>query len=492
MSDAGVDCDVLVVGAGPGGYVAARRAAQLGLRATVVDVGPLGGTCLNVGCIPSKAVIHAAETFAAVAGADDLAHLGIATSSPTLDLAATMAWKDGIVAKLTTGVGSLLASAGVRCVSGRATIVDGKTVRVATASGEETIRTANLVIATGSQPVELTHLPFGGRVLSSTDVLAVTEVPGRLVVVGAGYIGLELGTAFRKLGADVTVVEVQSRILPVYDGALTRPVQTRLDKLGIHTMLGATAGGLSDDGAALTVTDADGAITSLPVDAVLVTVGRRSLTAGFGLETLDLDMAGHAVAIDDECRTSMRGVYAIGDVTGEPMLAHRASAQGVLVAEVISGLRRSWSGRIVPEVCFTDPEVISVGLSPDAADTAGIDHVSGTFPFAANGRALTLDRPDGFVRVVARRDDHLVLGVQAVGAAVSELAAGCVALIEMGAVLDDVAMIVHPHPQLGEAIHEAALAALGRSRALEHSTSQDPVRPASDRTSGAVRADRGG
>ena len=459
----GVDCDVLVLGAGPGGYVAARQAARLGMRTTLVDSGPLGGTCLNVGCIPSKAIIHAADRFAEAANADVLASLGITSAAATIDLAATMAWKDGVVARLRDGVGSLMDSAGVRCVSGHATVVDGKTVQVATASGDETIRTANLVIATGSRPVELTGLPFGGRVISSTEALALTQVPERLVVVGAGYIGLELGTAFCKLGAEVTMVEVQPRILPLYDAALTRPVMKRITALGIQTMLRATAGTMNEAGDALAVTDAGGATVEVPADLVLVTVGRRARVEGFGLEALDLEMNGSALRIDDECRTSMRGVFAIGDVTGEPMLAHRASAQGVLVAEVIAGTRRSWAGRVVPEVCFTDPEVISVGLSPDAAGVVGIDHVVGTFPFSANGRALTLARPDGFVRVVARRDDHLVLGVQAVGADVSELAAGCCTLVEMGALLEDVAAIIHPHPQLGEAIHEAAIVALDRA-----------------------------
>lgn len=463
MSDASLDCDVLVVGAGPGGYVAAQRAAQQGLRTTIVDGGPLGGACLNVGCIPSKAVIHAADAFAMAAGPGPASRLGISVGAVTIDLAATMAWKDGVVTTLRHGVGSLMDSAGVRCVSGWATIVDGKTVSVSTADGEETIRTANLVIATGSRPVALDQLPFGGRVLSSTEALALTAVPDRLAVVGAGYIGLELGTAFRKLGAQVTLIEVQPRILPLYDAVLTRPVMARLTALGVHTMLGATAGALSDTGDTLRVADTDGHAIDVPADVVMVTVGRRAALDGFGLETLDLDMDGTSLRIDDECRTSMRGVYAIGDVTGEPMLAHRASAQGVLVAEVIAGKRRSWAGRVVPEVCFTDPEVISVGLSPDAADGLGIDHVVGTFPLSANGRALTLDRPDGFVRIVARRDDHLVLGVQAVGVAVGELAAGCCTLVEMGAVLEDVAAIVHPHPQLGEAIHEAALVAISRA-----------------------------
>ncbi len=450
---------MLIVGAGPGGYVCALRAAQLGLKTIIVDSGPVGGTCLNIGCIPSKAIIHAADEFAASAGNP---HLGIATTGATIDLAATMAWKDGVVHRLTGGVATLLDHGGVRRVTGRAEIVDGKTVRVGNGAEETVLRTANLVIATGSQPVELPGLPFGGGVLSSTEALALTEVPGRLVVVGAGYIGLELGTAYRKLGSVVTVVEVQPRILPIYDDQLTRPVAARLRALGIEVLLGATAQGLTDDGGALVVTESAGETRTLPADAVLVTVGRRPVTDGWNLESLDLDMAGRAVAIDDQCRTSMRGVYAVGDITGEPMLAHRAMAQGSMVAEIIAGMRRGWGGRVVPEVCFTDPEIVKVGLSPEEATAAGIDHIVGRFPLAANGRALTLDRNDGFVRVVARRDDHLVLGLQAVGAEVSELASSFCASVEMGSVLEDIADTVHAHPSLGEAVHESVLAALGR------------------------------
>ncbi|MEO5898536.1 MAG: dihydrolipoyl dehydrogenase [Ilumatobacteraceae bacterium] len=454
------DCDLLIIGAGPGGYVCALRAAQLGLSTIIVERAHVGGTCLNIGCIPSKAVIHAADTFAASRGD---ARLGIFTTGASIDLAATMSWKDGVVTRLTNGVATLLDHGGVRRIEGRAEIIDGKTVRVATSAGDVVLRTAHLVLATGSEPVPLPHLAFGAKVLSSTEALALTDVPEHLVVVGAGYIGLELGTAYRKLGSAVTVVEVQTRILPQYDAQLTRPVATRLGSLGVEVLLGATAGGLTAAGEALTITDATGETHDLPADAVLVTVGRRPVTGGWNLESLDLTMHGRAVRVDDECRTSMTDVFAIGDLTGEPMLAHRAMAQGSMVAEIVSGLRRSWDGRVVPEVCFTDPEIVKVGMSPDEATVAGIEHIVGRFPLAANGRALTLDRSDGFVRMVARADNHLVLGIQAVGAAVSELSSSFCVALEMGAVLEDVAATVQAHPSLGEAVHESALAALGRS-----------------------------
>jgi dihydrolipoamide dehydrogenase len=287
-------------------------------------------------------------------------------------------------------------------------------------------------------------------------------VPSRLVVVGAGYIGLELGTALRKLGAQVTVVEMAERILPLYDAALTRPVAKRLEHLGVRVVLGSTAAAAAEGGGVV-VTDGAGGQTTVPADVVLVTVGRRPALDGWGLEQLDLDRDGMALRIDDRCRTSMRGVWAIGDATGEPMLAHRAMAQGQLVAEVVAGQRRSWDERVIPEVCFTDPEIVSVGLSPDAAEGRGIATTVGTFALAANGRALTLGRPDGFVRVVARQHDHLLLGIQAVGAGVAELSGAFCTAVEMGAVLEDVAAIVAAHPTLGEAATEAAFAALGRS-----------------------------
>jgi dihydrolipoamide dehydrogenase len=333
---------------------------------------------------------------------------------------------------------------------------------VGSSEGDVTVRTSNLIIATGSRPIELAHLPFGGTVISSTEALALTELPPALVIVGAGYIGLELGIAFRKLGSSVTIVEMLDRILPQYDQMLTRPVMKRLGQLDIPVMLETVATRLTESGDALVVTDAGDVEVELPADKVLVTVGRTTAVEGWGLETLDLDMDGSRIRIDDRCHTSMRGVYAIGDVTGEPMLAHRAMAQGEMVAEIIAGLRRSWDKRAIPEVCFTDPEIVSVGLSPEQAATDEIDCVVDSFAFAANGRALTLDRADGFVRIVARRDDHLVLGVQAVGPGVAELSSEFCLALEMGATLEDLAATVHAHPTLGEAVPEAALKALGR------------------------------
>lgn len=456
-----ITCKVLVIGAGPGGYVCAIRAGQLGLDTVIVDGAPLGGTCLNVGCIPSKALIHAADEFhkldEAAAGNTPF---GLSASSPKIDFARTIAWKDGIVERLNLGVGGLLKKAGVKSIRGWAKFVDGKTVQVATDTGIQTIRAETIVIATGSEPVELPDLPFGDRIISSTGALALKQVPEAMAVVGGGYIGLELGTAFAKLGSRVTVVEAADRVLPQYDAELVRPVLARLEELGVTVLTGAKAGGLDKKGLKI---DHGGQKKTVPADKVLVTVGRRPKTEGYGLEELDLDRSGRFIRIDDRCRTSMRGVYAIGDVSGEPMLAHRAMAQGEMVAEILAGERRSWDKVAIPAICFTDPEIVTVGLGPVEAEADGHRTISKLFPFQANGRAMTTAREDGFVRVVAREDNHLLLGVQAVGAHVSEMAAGFVLALEMGARLEDVAATIHAHPTHGEAFQEAALRTLGHA-----------------------------
>ncbi|MBZ9737048.1 dihydrolipoyl dehydrogenase [Mesorhizobium sp. CA18] len=459
-----ISCKLLVIGAGPGGYVCAIRAGQLGVDTVIVEFGKPGGTCLNVGCIPSKALIHAAEEFgkiAHMAGGKD--PLGIKVPAPTLDLAKTVGWKDGIVSRLNSGVAGLLKKARVKTVHGWASFRDGKTVEVETETGTQVIRAETVVIATGSAPVELPFLPFGGPVISSTEALDLGEMPNKLAVVGGGYIGLELGMAFARMGAKVTVVEALPRVLAQYDAELTRPVLKRLGELGVEVMTGANAKGLSAKGDALLVETADGKNAKIAADRILVTVGRKPLTEGWGLEQIDLDMAGKFIRIDDQCRTSMRGIFAIGDVTGEPMLAHRAMAQGEMVAEIVAGHKRSWDKRAIPAICFTDPELVTAGLSPEEAKALAGEIKIGQFPFAANGRAMTKQGEDGFVRVVARADNHLVLGIQAVGQGVSELSAAFGLALEMGARLEDIAGTVHAHPTQGEGFQEAALKALGHA-----------------------------
>ena len=460
---ADINAKVLVVGGGPGGYVTAIRAGQLGLDVVLAEQGGrnggLGGTCLNVGCIPSKALIHAAEAFYQAVEQSLRAPLGIKVERPTVDFPRTIEWKDGVVGRLTGGVGALLKRHRVKILQGRAEMIDGKSCRIETDTGPQVVRAEHVVLATGSVATALPNLPFGGKVISSTEALSLGAIPERLAVVGAGYIGLELGMAYAKLGSKVTVIEAEDRILPVYDAELNRPVVRRLKALGIEVLTSTRASGLSNDGLAIDGT----AARSIAADKILVATGRRARLEGFGLEKLDLTMNGRFVQIDERCTTSMRNVWAVGDLTGEPMLAHRAMAQGVVAAERIAGQRSVFDGRVIPAVCFTDPEIVTVGLSPEEARKAGREVLTAQFPFQANGRALSMAAEEGFVRVTARADNHLVLGIAAVGAGVSELAGEFGLALEMGARLEDIGGTIHAHPTLGEAFHEAGLRALGEA-----------------------------
>ncbi|TDR93035.1 dihydrolipoyl dehydrogenase [Enterovirga rhinocerotis] len=464
-----IRADVLVLGGGPGGYVAAIRAGQLGLDTILVEADRPGGTCLLRGCIPSKALIHVAAKFAGMEHAAREPALGIGLSGPpTIDLAATMLWKDGIVDRLSGGVTALLKRAKVRVIRGWGTMRDGKTCEVAEADGSTTtVRAGSVVLATGSEPAALPSLPFGPKILSSTEILSLRERPRRLAVVGAGYIGLELGTVFARLGTQVTVIEAADTILPGFDAELAAPVARWLEAAGVTLHLGTKASGFreTEEGVTLALARGDGSVEELTADLVLVAAGRRPRIGGWGLDGLPIDRDGPFVRVDETCRTSMTGVYAIGDLVGEPLLAHKASAQGEMVAEVIAGRRRRFAPAAIPAICFTEPEIVSVGLSPAEAAARGLKTKVGRFPFAANGRALTLEggRDGGFVRILANAADHRVIGVQAVGTHISELSAAFVTAIEMGAVLDDVAATIQAHPTLGEAFHEAALAALGHA-----------------------------
>ncbi|WP_242127358.1 dihydrolipoyl dehydrogenase [Sphingobium sp. Sx8-8] len=451
---------VLVVGGGPGGYVAAIRAGQLGLDTVLVDGDRLGGTCLIRGCIPSKALIHVAGLYEEMAAAaEEKGRFGIHLGArPALDFAETVAWKESVVDRLSGGVSALLRKAKVKVVTGWATFSDAKTCIVESAHSTAAIRAEHVILATGSTAVELPFLPFGDKVITSTEALALGEVPKRLVVIGAGYIGLELGIAFAKLGSEVSIVEAQDRILPLYDAKLTDPVRNWLNRHGVTLHLGARALGLSGD--ALEIETRAGERMALPADKILVTVGRTPRIGGWGLEAMALAMDGGFVAVDDRCATSTNNVWAIGDLVGEPMLAHKASAQGEMVAEIIAGHRRRFDPVAIPAVCFTEPEIVSVGL--DAADD---NHVVGQFPLQANGRALSMDggNDGGFVRTIAEAGGGRIVGIQAVGRHISEMAGEFATLIEMGATLQDVAGIIHAHPTLGEATHESALKALGRA-----------------------------
>lgn len=459
-----LSCTVLVVGAGPGGYTAAIRSGQLGLKTIVVENAKAGGTCLNIGCIPSKALIHAADLYSKVLeSASEKTKFGIHSENPRIELAETIRWKDQIVHRLSSGIEGLLEKAGVQRVQGWARFIDGKTVVVETPdSGPPMeIRAEYIILATGSRPVELRDLPFGGKVISSTEALSLTSLPEKLVVVGGGYIGLELGSAYQKFGSKVTIVEATDQILPNFDAELVRPISRRLKQLGVTVLTGAMAIGMAEDSKGVMIKTADNSISELPADQVVVTVGRAPVVDGWGLEELDLDRNGSAVSVDSGCRTSMAGVFAVGDLTGEPMLAHRAMAQGSLVAEIIAGKRRRWDKVAIPAVVYSDPEIVTVGLSPDQARQEGFEVIEGRFPYSASGRALTMSDTDGFIRVVARADNHLVLGIQGVGADISELSSAFTLALEMAARLEDIGETIHAHPTRSEALQEASLHALG-------------------------------
>ena len=468
-------CDVLVVGAGPGGYVAGIRAAQLGLKTIVVEGDKAGGTCLIRGCIPSKAIIHAAERFESLRQhSSEGGHMGLSVSGkPEVDMAALVSWKDDIVERLNKGVEGLLKGAGAELVKGWATFEGPKSCNVETSDGAVGIEAENVIIATGSSHIDLPFMPCDEQfILSSTGALDLDSLPKSVAIVGGGYIGLELGCALAKLGTEVTVVEGLDCILAIMDSELRRPLEIWLKKHGVvvHTKALARGAEIKGKGAARKVEltfEKDGAEHSVKVDRVLVTVGRKPHTKGWGLENtgVRMDAAGRFIRIDRQCRTSVPGVYAIGDVAGEPMLAHKASAEGEMVAEIIAGHQREFDKVAIPAIVFTEPEIISVGLTPDEAEERGEQVIVGKFPLAASGRALSIEaeKTGGFIRVTARESDHVILGVQAVGTHIAEMHAEFVLALEMGALLEDVAGTIHAHPTMSEAFHESVLKTLGHA-----------------------------
>ncbi len=467
-------CQVLVIGAGPGGYVAAIRAGQLGLSTIIVEGEKAGGTCLIRGCIPSKALIHAAHQFHKLAKhASNDGHMGISIPGPAeLNMGNLVEWKEGIVTRLNKGVEHLLKNAGAELVTGWAEFQDAKTVKVGEGKDAIIIQAENVVLANGSVPIELPFMPYDDNVISSREALSLEELPKHVAIVGGGYIGLELGITFRMLGSEVTVVEAMDSVLPIFDKEIRRPLEIAIKKQKIKTHLGVFAKGVeqSKDGRTqLNFIDKnekdESKMQNIVVDKVLVTVGRKPNSAALSPTGVALDERGF-VKVNDRCETNMRGVYAIGDVcdSGE-MLAHVASFQGEMVAEIIAGHKRAYDPVAVPAIVFTEPEIVSVGLSPEEAKEAGHPVIVGKFPLGANGRALTqeAEKSAGFIRVCAREDDHRILGIQGVGTHISELVGEWTLALEMGALLEDIAGTIHAHPTMTEMTHEAVLATLGHA-----------------------------
>ena len=462
--DTATATDLLVIGAGPGGYVAAIRGAQSGLDTTLVEKDAYGGVCLNRGCIPSKAFIHGADVAHEAGSAEEL---GI-HADPDIDMSRMQAWKSGVVDQLTSGVEKLCKANGVSLLEGTATFDDEHTARIANSGEEvETVAFEHAVIATGSRPIRIPGFDYADDpVLSSADLLGMESVPDRLVVVGAGYIGMELSTMLAKLGTDVIVVEMLDDVLPGYEDDIKGLVRTRAEALGVefHFGEGATGWEHASDRVTVATETEDGEQSEYGGDAVLVAVGREPVTDTLDIEEIGLEPDENGfVPTDDRARTDVGNVFAVGDVAGEPMLAHKASAEGIVAAEVAAGESAALDHRAIPAAVFTDPEIATVGMTREAAGAEGFDPVVGEMPLRASGRALTMGETDGFVRIVADGDSRTVLGGQIVGPNASELVAEIALAVEMEATLDDIAGTVHTHPTLAEAVMEAVENAQGQA-----------------------------
>lgn len=443
--------ETLVIGSGPGGYVAALRAAQLGMKTAIVERNQLGGVCTNVGCIPSKALIaesHRYELLKLFNSVDAAASFKNAQE-----------FKQGIVNKQAGGVSYLLKTAGVSILEGEARLVDEHTAIISQSGQEKTLSFKNAILATGTRPIELQAFPVGGRVLSSTEALSLPEVPNSLVVIGGGYIGVELGQMYAKFGTKVTILEGGDQVLPGFEPELVSPVGRQLKANGIKMITGATAVNVVQSANAITLHYLKNQEQQyVTAEYVLVTVGRKPNTDGnLGLDRIGLPVTSRGlIETDEQCRTAIRNIFAIGDITSGPALAHKASYEAKIAAEAIAGLPSEVDYRAIPLVVFSDPELASVGLSETEAKAKGIPLVIGKSTFGINGRALALRGTEGFVKIVADPTSGIVIGAQIVGVEASTLVSELALAIEMGATVEDLAMTIHPHPTLGEVIMEAA------------------------------------
>lgn len=463
MSDTAFEA--IVIGSGPGGYVTAIRLGQLGVKTLLVERESIGGVCLNWGCIPSKALIAAAK---AASGLKDAGTMGVVAESVRVDVEKMQAWKDGIVKKLTGGIRTLVTGNGSQVAMGTAKLLGGGRVELRDAAGATSVVTASkaIVVATGTEVIRIPGFEVdGATIITAREAVSLKAVPEHLVVVGGGVIGLELGTVYAKLGAKVTVVELTDALLPGVDPDLVKVVEKHLKKLGVTVHTGTKALGADVAGGRAKVRlEKAGAPLELDADKVLVAVGFKPNAKGIGLEALGvaLDARGHVV-VDEQLRTNVPGIYAIGDVKGGPYLAHKASKEGEVVAEVIAGHHAALDVRAMPAAIFTTPEIATVGLSETAAKAQGRAVRIGKFPFAALGRAMAVNDTDGFFKVIIDEKDHQVLGVGIVGPGASDLVSEAALALEMGAFAEDVGLTVHPHPTLGEGMMEAMNAALGQA-----------------------------
>lgn len=460
VGDFPIETDTIVIGAGPGGYVAAIRAAQLGQKVTIVEKGSLGGVCLNVGCIPSKALLSASHKYETAVHSEDF---GIKAENVTVDFSKVQEFKGGVVKKLTGGVGALLKGNKVEIVEGEAYFVDQNNLKVMTEKASQTYTFKNAIIATGSRPIEIPNFKFNKRVIDSTGALALTEIPKSLVVVGGGYIGSELGTAYANFGTKVTILEGAKDILGGFEKQMTQVVKKGLKAKGVDIVTEAMAKSAEESETGVKVTyEAKGETQTIEADYCLVTVGRRPNTEEIGLESLGVKMTERGlVEVNEEGRTSVDNIFAIGDIVAGPPLAHKASYEGKVAAEVISGEKSEVDYLAIPAVCFTEPELATVGYTEAMAKEEGLEYKASKFPYAANGRALSIGETDGFLKLITLKEDGLLIGAQIAGSGASDMIAELGLAIETGMTAEDIALTIHAHPSLGEITMEAAEVALG-------------------------------
>ena len=447
---------VLVLGAGPGGYTAAFRAADLGLEVTLIERWPvLGGVCLNVGCIPSKALLHAARV---VDEAQAMAGHGISFGPPQIDLDRLRSWKSAVVGKLTGGLSGLARQRKVTVIRGDGRFVAPRVLEVAGEEGTQRIGFDHCIIAAGSEPVRLPFLPDDPRVMDSTAALELQDIPQRLLVIGGGIIGLEMGCVYDALGSKVSVVELMDQLMPGADPDLVKPLEKRLRKRYEQILLGVKVQGVEALPEGLRVSfSGTGAPTPQIYDRVLVAVGRRPNGSGIGAEAAGLTVDPHGfLSVDRQMRTSQPHIFAIGDIVGQPMLAHKATHEGKVAAEVIAGEKRAFDARVIPSVAYTDPEVAWVGLTESEAKAKGIEYQKGSFPWAASGRSLAQGRDEGFTKLLFDPQTHRVLGGGIVGSNAGELIGEVALAIEMGADAADIGLTIHPHPTLSESVAMSA------------------------------------
>ncbi len=453
-----IETDVVVIGSGPGGYVAAIRAAQLGKDVVVIErERKIGGVCLQEGCIPTKALITSSDYFNTL---KDLDLMGIHVNDYSVDLLKMTSWKDGIVHKLEHGIQTLFDKHGIEVIQGIAKFKDEHTISLSGQSDVETIKFKQAIVATGSSPISIPNFDFdGSHIISSKEALELSEVPKKLIIVGGGYIGTELGTVYGKLGSEVHILEGSQHLIPQLDHEIVDVVAKTIQKFNVQCHYEARATGASVEGDQVRVTfdskDAQG--QEITADKVLVVVGRTPNSKDLGLEEIgvEIDEKGF-IKVDSQMKSSKPSIFAVGDVVGNPMLAHKASHEAKVAAEVIGGLPSAFDNKVIPSVVFNDPELVSVGMTETEAEEKGHEVIVKKFPYAALGRAHMFDRTEGFIKMVADKNTQIVLGVHAAGPHVSEIVAEATFAIEMSAKVEDVALTIHPHPTISEGLSEVA------------------------------------